>query len=434
MAKPKRNYQKNPIKLDHITAEDKTVLDPWQEEVLEVKGNVALRAGRQVGKSTIISKKARDFALTHPKTNVLVIAATQRQSSYIFEKIRGELESLSVNVFAEKPTQTKIILKNGSKIYSFPTGRTGYLIRGLTIDLLIADEAAFIPELVWLSVIPMIAVSQKARGFGWVWLLSTPLGDSGFFYESFKNPTYKTWHINSEDCERIPKDLLKMERARLSRQEYMQEWQGEFISEISKFFPTETIQECLREKMDLTINKNSKYFLGVDVARYGGDENAFVVAELTYSGKMRIVHASTTERKALTHTRDQVKILEDKYKFNRIFIDDGGVGGGLTDMLKEIFKKKIIAINNASRSVTETRSRAILKQDIYSNALVLMEQEKLEMIDDFPLKLSLDGIKYRYSDENKLRIYGKNSHLAEAYVRALWGFKEKGLKLFVHTF
>lgn len=415
-----------------------TGLDEWQKEALHSSGNLSIRAGRQVGKSTVISRKAVNFALENKNIKVLIIAAAQREASFLFEKVRCELETIQYNVFAEKPTMTKIVLKNGSEIHSLPTGRTGFLIRGQTIDLLIADEAAYIPELVWLSVIPMIAVSQKTRDFGWIWVISTPFGNSGFFADSFNNPSFKNFHISAEDCPRIPKDMLERERNRLSNNEFRQEWLGEFISSIDKFFPTELIKCCV-ENQDGSASPifsvraenevpRHKYWLGVDVARYGEDLNAFVVVEERENGKVRVVEALTTDRKALTQTRDKVIELNFKYSFNRIFIDDTGVGGGLTDMLVEKFKSKVIGINNKNRS-DDDRKKKILKEDLYSNALLLMEQNKLSIIPNLDLFRSLDGTKFEYTEEKNLRIFGKNQHLAEAFVRGCWGIKDKGLKL-----
>ena len=41
-------------------------------------------------------------------------------------------------------------------------------------------------------------------------------------------------------------------------------------------------------------------------------------------------------------------------------------------------------------------------------------------------------VKFEYNEERNIRIYGKNTHLAEAFVRAVWGIKEKSLKLFAY--
>ncbi len=176
---------------------EKWTPDPWQKEVLEYKGNVVIRNGRQTGKSVTIARKSGRFALEYDGTTTLVIAAAQRQSSLLFEKIMSHLEivntfiinqareqyvdewnkakirgdrvkqfELKYGIYAEWPTMTRVVLKNGSKIYSLPAGKSGVFIRGFTVDLLIGDEAAYISEQVWVAVKPMIAVSRKARGLG----------------------------------------------------------------------------------------------------------------------------------------------------------------------------------------------------------------------------------------------------------------------------
>ena len=185
--------------------------DHWQKKVLEHKGNITIRAGRQVGKSEVISEKALRFAVDNPGTVTLIIAASQRQSGLLFEKVRGRADAEGV-ALAEKPTLTRIVLTNGSRVYSLPAGRTAYSIRGYTIDLLIADEAAYIPETVWLAVTPMLAVSSKTRGFGWIITISTPFGKGGYFFNTFTDKDFLSIHVSSEDCKRIDPSFLKKER------------------------------------------------------------------------------------------------------------------------------------------------------------------------------------------------------------------------------
>ena len=81
-------------------------LDPWQADVMEYKGNCILRTGRQVGKSTVVALKAVDFAIMNKGTTTLVIAASQRQASLLFEKIRMEFDDI------EGKKLKKIRLKN----------------------------------------------------------------------------------------------------------------------------------------------------------------------------------------------------------------------------------------------------------------------------------------------------------------------------------
>src|SRR3990172_5964058 len=101
--------------------------DHWQKKVLEHKGNITIRAGRQVGKSEVISEKALRFAVDNPGTVTLIIAASQRQSGLLFERVRGRADAEGF-ALAEKPTLTRIVLTNGSKFHSLPAGRTAYSI------------------------------------------------------------------------------------------------------------------------------------------------------------------------------------------------------------------------------------------------------------------------------------------------------------------
>lgn len=409
--------------------------DGWQREVLSHVGSCTLRTGRQVGKSEVISEKAVLFAFDNPGTSTMIIAASQRQSSLLFEKVRARIDGRG-DVYSDKPTQTKILLKNGSRIYCMPTGRTGHFIRGFTIDLLIADEAAFIPETVWLAITPMIAVSRKTRGMGYIVLLSTPFGKGGYFYESFHDDDFRSWHISSEDCPRIPKAFLKKEKSRMSKEQYAQEYLGEFVDEFHQFFPTDLIKRQMTfiewSKSDKLVG--SSFYLGVDIARYGGDENAFVICELC-KDKLKVVKCFTTDRVSTVDTIGRIQAIDSEYKFKKIFVDDAGVGGGVTDVLIERLGRRVVGINNSSKRLEvegEEKRRGILKEDLYSNALMLLETGRLELVSDLRLLRSLKSIVFEYTETGKVRISGIYSHLTEALVRSVWCVKNRGLNVYVY--
>jgi hypothetical protein len=416
----------------------KIKLDRWQNAVLdEEEKNITIRAGRQVGKSTIIGLKVFFYAIEHTDKTILVVAASQRQSGLLFEKIKSFFVEYSPELIKEDPTMTKLILTNGCKIYALPAGRSGYTIRGYSIDLLIADEAAYIAEPVWIALIPMLAVTK-----GKLILLSTPFGKGGYFFDSFGDIDFKQFHLSSEDCPRIPKTFLLKEKGRMTKMEYAQEYLGEFIEEFSQLFPTALIKKCVKFEewnYKINFNKTLKYYLGVDVARYGGDENAFCIAELQREGKtIKIVKIVTTTRISTTDTIGRIQELDELFNFKRIFIDDAGVGGGVTDVcIEKLGKAKVVGLNNASKRVQvqgEEKNRGILKEDLYSNVLIMMEQDKIELINDPSLLRSLKSVEFEYTADRGTRhltIKGKYMHIAEALVRACWCMKEKGLNLFI---
>ena len=61
--------------------------DDWQKTLLDHKGSITIRAGRQVGKSTTVGKRSATLMLRYKNTITLMIAPAQRQSSELFNKI-----------------------------------------------------------------------------------------------------------------------------------------------------------------------------------------------------------------------------------------------------------------------------------------------------------------------------------------------------------
>jgi len=411
-------------------------LDDWQQKVLDADGNLCLRSGRQVGKSTIVSMKAGEFALTHPKKVILVISATERQSYLLFEKILGYIyntRKASIKSGKDRPTKHKIMLKNGSVIHCVPTGETGYGIRGFTIDMLIADEAAFIPEEVWEAVTPMLAVTK-----GDIILLSTPHGREGYFARCFQDDTYTQIHVSSEECPRINREFLAHEKLRMTRLQYSQEYLGEFCDELMQFFPDNLIKTCQTGKR-VQFNSKNVYFLGVDVARMGGDECSFEIIDRTDRSKLRHVENITQVRNLITDTTRQIISLNKAWKFRRIYLDSGGMGVGVFDFLIEEpdVKRNLVSIDNASRSLTPSsedkqKVKRLLKEDLYNNLLNLMERGEIELLDDAEVFQSLKSVQIEFTEKGNLRIFGRYTHIAEGLIRAAWCVKDKSLNLFVY--
>ena len=420
------------LNIGEIEKKIKFKLDPWQKELItSQERHIAIRAGRQVGKSTAVSLKAALYALQNPKKTVLIIASVDRQAQLLFEKVVETILAIDKNQVGtkrEKPTKHHMKLRNGTRIYCLPTGRSGYGIRGYTIDLLIADEAAYIGEEVWVAVKPMLITTD-----GKLILLSTPKGKGGFFYNAFKpDSTFKTWHITSEECSRVNKVDLAEEKRNLTRLQYAQEYLAEFLDQLMRLFPQSLIESSMI--LDHPRISGSRY-LGLDVARFGGDENAFVDVVMRDKQNLEVVSIETTQNVSTISTIDRVLQKNADCNYRRIFMDDGGLGGPVFDFLldKPSVGRKVVGLNNSSRLIERSgRKKRLLKVDMYLNLLRLMEQGAVKMIKHVDLKRSLESIQYEISDESQeMRIFGKYSHIAEALIRACWCVRDRRLKPFL---
>ena len=414
------------------------ILDTWQEKVMETPGNLCLRSGRQVGKSTVIAIKAARYALENPDKLVMVISKTERQAELLFAKILRNIHNIAKTQIMkgkDRPTKKRIKLKNKSVIHCLPAGDTGYGIMGFTIDLLIADEAAFIPEEVWNSVIPALAVTR-----GNIWLLSTPFVKEGFYYECFKDPTFTSFHTTSEDCPRRDDVFLAHKKSILTRSQYAQMYLGEFIDEFRQFFSDDLIKACCTGKRPEKF-ESGDYFLGVDVAGMGEDQSTFeIIKRISRRNLIQVENLFTTKTRT-TDTTDEIKRLNNLYHFRRIYIDDAGMGIGVLDqlLLDSKTKFKVMGLSNVRRSTdAEEGETKTQKEDLYQNLLCLMERGEVVLLDDDEVKASLKSVQFEYTDDRHgkrvLKINGMDDHIAEGLNRGCWCSKDKDLNIFVHAF
>lgn len=419
----------------------KLALDNWQKEVLETKGNIALRAGRQVGKSTVISIMAGDYAVKNANKTVMIVAATERQAFLLFEKVLGYITDeyrAYIRTGSKRPTKTKIELKNGSKVYCLPTGLTGYGIRGYTIDLLIADEAAFIPNEVFNAIIPSLStrIDMGAR----IVLLSTPFGRDNYFYDCFQVDNFKHFHITSEECGRISKEFLAQEKSRMTEVAYAQEYLGEFADGLMQFFPDDLIRKCMKWQRPQNVDKSKEYFLGSDVARMGEDLSTFEIFKVE-DDKLIQVENIVTKKTYLNETTDFIKRLDRDYNFKRLFIDSEGIGVAVYDFLfgEQEYKRRVVGVKNSTRIQVKDTDKAIvyLKEELYSLLLDLMRRGKIEFLQDDDIFYSLRQIRYEYSTDiqgkSYIKIWGKDSHICEGIIRAALGAKWISLNIWIKS-
>lgn len=408
-------------------------LDKWQQEVLDTEGNIVLRSGRQVGKSTIIGLKTAIYALENENKLVMVISKTERQAGLLFAKILNNIHNIDrkqIKMGKLRPTKHLVNLKNGSTVHCLPAGDTGFGIMGFTINLLIADEAAFIPEEVWNSVIPALAVAK-----GNIWLLSTPFVKEGYYYNCFSDPTFTSFHTSSEDCPRRDDQFLAHQKKTLTKSQYAQMYLGQFVDELRQFFPDDLIKKCCVLKRREEIVKGNKYYIGCDVARMDRDEFSFEIVDATYK-KLEHVENIVKKDTPLPENTRKIINLNYLYNFKKEYIDSGGMGIAVCDLLREDHsnRRKVVEINNASRIWNkDKKERRIIKEELYHNLKRLMENNQILLLDDDAVKLSLKTIQAEHHKETgRLKIWGSYSHIAEGLIRAAWGVKDKSLKPYIY--
>ncbi len=199
------------------------VPDPWQKEFLRSNAQQQiLLCTRQAGKSTVTAVMALHHALYNTSALVLLTSPSLRQSQELIRKVKDALKVHDTTSIAfESALRLEFI--NGSRILSLPGSED--TVRGFSgVTLLVVDESAWVPDSLYYSVRPMLAVSN-----GRLVCLSTPHGKQGFFFREWHNgENWERIKITADECPRISEDFLREERRSMPINEYRQEYFCEF--------------------------------------------------------------------------------------------------------------------------------------------------------------------------------------------------------------
>jgi hypothetical protein len=218
--------------------------DPWQRALLLCPHRqVLLNCSRQSGKSTVVSALALHTALFRSRALVLLLSPSQRQSTEIFRKVLDAYNALGRPLRATHQTQLRLELANGSRVVCLP-GREETVRSFGGVDLLVLDEAARIPDDLYRSVRPMLAVSR-----GRLVALSTPFGRRGWFYREWEGSG--PWHrvrITWKECPRIGADFIAEEERALGSAWVEQEYLCLFAAREGVVYPD--FPNCIAERTD----------------------------------------------------------------------------------------------------------------------------------------------------------------------------------------
>jgi hypothetical protein len=277
----------------------------FQKEFLTCNSNkIIIKAGRQVGKSTILAIYAIIFAIQNDRSSVIIVSPSLRQSLLLFQKVLTYSQNLSF--YIEKTTQTMLKFKNGSQIKSFPQSNK---IRGESADLIIVDECAFIDEdFLNFVVLPMGIARKNTR----LVLSSTP---------SIKNATYKfiwdnlsDWYkisIASNEVSHINQEFLESYKKLVNENTFRQEILGQFVNQDSIFFIEHSLKPIENLNPNLTL---------IDL---GGKSNYMGVLYANESEILSIIS------EIQEFTQNYTEFLNNLPKFGRVLYDKTGIGQSL---------------------------------------------------------------------------------------------------------
>ena len=432
-------------------------LYPFQKDAIEKFNNnrrIIVKAGRQVGKTTMVVGYILWYVLFNTDKSVAILANKAATAREILSRIKLAYEALPHWIQQGVKTWNKgdIELENGCRILANSTASSA--IRGFSISLLYLDEFAFVPTNIadefFTSVYPTISSGTESK----ILISSTPNGMNHF---------YKMWNDAVEDnngfthisanWREVPGRDQKWadEQFRvLGEQKFMQEMECEFLGSSGTLISavalrsmsfTKPIANTGIENLKVydEVKPDHLYFCVVDTSRGKGlDYSAFTVIDATtlpykvvatykdneispliYPAILKQVGTYYNNAYQLVETNDNgqqiVDILFDDYEYENIL---STVEHGKSKLNKKLLVNFGFG-QKSGRGVKTTKSVKRLGCSILKN---LIERQQLIITDyDIISELSTfvsNGVSYEAEE-------GSNDDLAMCLVLFAWLTNQK---------
>lgn len=215
---------------------------PYQSEFIrwvispEAKGTTtAVKAPRQVGKTTVLTAVLLHYALSYKNGFSILMEPTNKQCSRVFAEMKNLLDSTGV---LKAANQSSLILEfiTGSKI-QFLSGEAdvasfqGYVVKN---GVLCIDEAAFITDDVFYALTPTTDVHRCP-----IILTSTPRFRNGFFYDYFVEGYGESNTVKSRDwagMSILTPEKLEFYKRTLPERLFRNYYLGEFSDAVGSVF------------------------------------------------------------------------------------------------------------------------------------------------------------------------------------------------------
>lgn len=219
--------------------------DPWQARVMRSPAKrILLNCSRQAGKSTTTAIIGLHRAVYYPRSLVLLVSPSLRQSRELFGKVQDFLKAMDEQPNLDEDNRLSMSLVNRSRVVALPGDPA--TIRGFSApSLLIEDEAGYVEDGLYRAIRPMLAVSA-----GCLILLSTPNGRRGHFFKAWESEEdWQRIEVPASECPRISPEFLKAEHAALGKTWYEQEYECRFVETIDQLFRYDDIKRALSDEV-----------------------------------------------------------------------------------------------------------------------------------------------------------------------------------------
>lgn len=399
--------------------------DEWQAAVLYDIAHyplVSVRSGQGVEKTSLEAWVVIWFLCCRPNPKVVCTAPTRQQlHDVLWAEVAKWLEDSMVKNLL-KWTKTKIYMIGHEQRW-FATARTATKpenMQGFHEDymLFIVDEASGVADPIMEAIDGTLSGPENK-----LLMCGNPTRTSGYFYRSHhqNRGDFRTHKVSSRDSKRTNrKNIDRLEKQYGKDSDVVRvRVDGEFPrAEPDTFIPLELAEAAAMREVSLNddglqvIPESAEIEIGVDVARFGDDETDIVprIGNLvpfirSYNKKdtMETAGWAIATAKELMQTYGRPRCT--------IKIDDDGVGGGVTDRIREVVREEglyidVVDCHNGGKA-DDAEHYDNWGTEAWANVRDLLQAGEIQIPNDEDLIGQLSTRKYTVTSKGRIILESK---------------------------
>lgn len=404
--------------------------DDWQGLVASDVANypkVAVKSGQGVGKTALEAGLIIWFLVCRPYSKVIATAPTMQQLyDVLWAEISKWLNSSKVKALLTW-TKTKVYM-NGDSERWFATAKTATKpenMQGFHEEhmMIVVDEASGVVDPIMEAILGTLTGEDNK-----LLLMGNPNRIDGTFYDAFNKDRdkFRTHTVSSRSSKRTSKDNIAMLESKygVDSDVVRVRVDGNFPKgALDSFISLETVELALGSKISQEEVTASKVLhVGCDVARFGDDKTVISPRISTKVFPFRkFVKKSTMETagNVLRCCKEYMNLYPNITQCI-IKVDDSGVGGGVTDRLKEVVREEglpyqVIPVNNGDAATDDYYFN--LGGQVWGHIKELLEvnfsnnmqgkETQIELPNDPEMIKQLSVRKYHMTSKGKIQLESK---------------------------
>lgn len=393
----------------------------WQGEILEEIGahlqnpktrftplRIAVASGHGIGKSALVGMITNWAMSTCAETRMVVTANTDGQLRTKTWPEIAKWARLAINADWWTVPATSMYSKSNEKSWRADAipwstnnteGFAGLHNEGKRI-VVVYDEASGIDDKIW--EVTEGALTDENTEIIWI-AFGNPTQPTGRFHDCFgkHRHLWKRYQIDSRTVEGTNKAYLDEAVATHGEDSdfVRMRIRGVFPrAGVNQFIGTDLVEMAQQRK--LHADPGSPFILGVDIARYGDDKSVIRGRKGRDGRPMRAIK---WRNMSTVHSAGQIADAIDVLHPDAVFIDGGGVGGGVVDILKSR-NYKVTEVNFGA-AAKDGKKYVNKRSEMYGRAKEWLETGQLD--DDAELATDLVGPLYFYDKDGAIQLESK---------------------------